>query len=413
MDQNLRYLLLIRTFAIAGQALALACMHGWFGVLLPLGEVAVILLVLSGLTLVSWRRHAHTKRAQERVFIVQLFADVAALAALVYVTGGSINPFVSLFILPIVFAAASMRPWPTTLVTLVAVGAYTGLMFFHRSLPGEHALHGDVQLHLWGMWYGFVLSAILVAYFVSRIARTLRSRDRALAAAREHAIRAERLVELGTLAAGTAHELGTPLATIAVIAGELEAEHRDDPNLGRSLRTLRDQVDRCRDALARLAFDAGELRADCGAALGIEEFFDAVVADWQALRPDVDVRYARNGPLPAPRVVVDRTLRQAIVNVLNNAADASVARVEIEGHWSAETLTLAVRDDGPGLSGEAQAHAGHTPYSGKPPGDGLGIGLLLAHSTLARLGGRIDFVRGEHGGTCARIEIPTRVLLAA
>jgi two-component system sensor histidine kinase RegB len=255
------------------------------------------------------------------------------------------------------------------------------------------------------MWYGFVLSAVCSAYFVARIARTLREHDLALARAREQALEAERVIALGTLAAGTAHELGTPLATMAILAKDLETDLASQPPLRQSISLLREQIQRCKASLARLAADAGELPADSGRPVPADEFLERLLLGWQREQPEVEVRIALEGPRPAPTILADRTLQQALSNVLNNAADASTVRVDVHGAWDLRAMWLDVRDDGPGINDKLRGQVGRRIVTTKGE-RGLGIGLYLAHSVLHRLGGHVDFRTPAGGGTEVHIEIP-------
>jgi two-component system sensor histidine kinase RegB len=259
------------------------------------------------------------------------------------------------------------------------------------------------------MWYGFMLSAGCIAYFVARIAATLRAHDRALALAREHALEAERIVALGTLAAGTAHELGTPLATMAILAKDLEPDLAGQPALQASVVTLREQIARCKESLARLAADAGELPADSGRPSTADEFLGSLLAEWRRQQADLDVTIAVDGPRPAPRILADRTLMQALFNVLNNAADASSRHVDARAAWDEQAMWLDVRDDGPGIDRAVREQVGRRIVSTKGE-RGLGIGLYLAHSVLSRLGGRVEFGTPPGGGTVVHVEIPLAAL---
>ena len=412
MNLTLKYLLLIRVFAIGGQAVALYLMQHVFGIDVPIIPVVVILGALTLFTFVSRRRLRRIEPIDQNVFVVQLLADIAALTFLIYYTGGPANPFTSLFLLPIVFAAAAISAGYTTLITLAAVCSYTLLMFFHRPIAQHHQDFTGVELHVWGMWYGFVLSAACVALFVARIARALREHDRALATAREEVLKSERMVTLGALAAGTAHELGTPLSTMAVIARELETDLAGDAQAMDSLRLLREQLARCKEILARLSSDTGQLQAGDGHQTTIPDYLDKLVSDWRRLRPEVDVRYEKTGPEQAPEIIADQTLSQAILNILNNAADATSEIVEVAASWNSEKIILEVSDQGPGIASDVHERLGDEVMSTKRDRGGIGIGLFLATSTLQRIGGRIDLDNTHHGGVRARIEIPIAPLSA-
>jgi two-component system, sensor histidine kinase RegB len=414
---RLTYLLLLRLFAVGGQLLALGLMVWVFELPLPWLPITVIISLLLIYTLFSWRHAREAKASSDGAIVRQLLADVGALSGVVYFTGGSANPFITLFLLPITFAAASLRPRHTWLIATTAIVAYTLLMFFHQPLLHQqhhhpaHAADG-FSLHLWGMWYGFIISAALLAFFVARIGTALRERDRALAAAREEALRGQQLVAMGTLAAGTAHELGTPLSTMAIVVNDLEHEYREQPQLAESLQLLRQQIARCKTVLARMAADAGELQADAGRQQPVDKYLKTLVAEWQQLRQDVELEQHWRGSEPAPAIITDRVLTQALLNVLNNAADAAISRVTIAATWSDDLLSLEVTDDGSGMDQDARLRAGVVPYSSKPAGEGLGLGLFLARTTLQRFGGRLELHDAPEGGVRVSIMLPLQPILA-
>jgi len=404
MSISLRYLLLIRLFAMTGLGIGLAVMHGVFDLRFPVAPVATAIAALAGFSLWSWSLLKRQASVSEGTLLVQLIADMAALAVVVYFTGGSVNPFIWLFILPVVFAAAGMRLGNAALVAVIAFGSYTALMFFHRPLT-EVNDHGEAaRLHLWGMWYGFAMSAALVAFFVARIARALRRQDQALAAAREERLRADQAIALGTLAAGTAHELATPLSTMVVLSRELEAEHGGDAALAADLALLRGQVDRCKAILDHMAADAGELQAREALAVELGDYLARVLDDWRLCRPETAVEIAWRGPRPACRIAAERTLTQALTNILQNAADAASAGVCVEAGWDAAALELCVTDDGPGVAPALERQLGHE--AGGTKRDGMGIGLLLAQTVVSRLGGAVSLRPRADSGTIAEIRIP-------
>ena len=411
----LRYVLLLRIFAIGGQIAALIAADHVLQITPPLLPVTLVILPLSLFTLLSWWRMktGHSKAVLDRTIFSQLFVDILALAVLLYFTGGSVNPFVSLFLLPVTVAAATLRPSYTWWIATAAAICYTGLMFIHLPAPQwGYADHHHFAFHLWGMWFGFVLSAAVVAYFVARMGSMLRAHDQELARARESALQANQLVALGTLAAGTAHQLGTPLATIAVLAKELEREFSSLPPLTQKLQLLRDQIRRCKEILSQMAIQAGQAKAEGGHLVTLDRYLEEVIAEWRGLRPEASVKTQWDGPRPAPPIVADRTLTQAILNVLSNAADVSVKAMEMNAHWEGDRLLIEIHDDGPGLPAASRDHIGQPFFTTKPPGKGMGLGLYLTQKTLERLGGRLEFSEGLRSGACARITLPLTLLLA-
>lgn len=401
----LRYLLQLRVLALVGQGLLLAAVALLAGAALPWAAVATILGGVAALTAVTaWRLRARGSLSQG-AFVAQLLVDILALAALVYFSGGSSNPLVSLFLLPVAVAAAALRARWTWLLVLVTGALYTALMYVHVPTHVWGHAHRGFEVHLWGMWFGFLLSAGLVAFFLTRIGHALRARDRALAATREQALKADQMIALGTLAAGTAHELGSPLATMAVITADLQAQHGGDPELAARLATLRRQVDRCKEILVRLAADAGQAQALGGSVRPVDDYLLEVTARWRERHPEARLECQWQGPRPAPRILGDKTLEQAIANVLTNAATASGAPVQVHGAWDAERLQLAVRDQGPGLEQGLEGRLGREPLTPRPDG-GLGWGLYLARATLERLGGRLDIRAGAPAGLVVTLTLP-------
>jgi len=403
--RNLRDVLTLRAIAIGGVALALGFAYPALGGRLPLPVIGVI-ASLAVFTLASGFRLARGAPVSERTFLVQLLADLVALAAIFYFTGGSSNPFVSLFILPITVAAATLGRRARWVTVGAAVAAYTALMFRHVPLPESGRPSFDFAVHVWGMWCGFVLSAGLVAFFVARIANALRAHDRDLSEAREQVLRADRWLALGTLAAGAAHELGTPLATMAVLTTELEKDPLTASEQIGTFRLLRRQIDRCKKILARMAVDAGEVQADEGRSVRIDRYLGGLLQQWQALRPNARLRSEFSGSEPAPRILADRTVDQAILAILDNAADASAHDVKLEACWDGGNLRIAVRDRGEGISTDVRRDAGHTIATTKAAEGGLGLGLFLARASLERLGGKIHLRDRQQGGVCAEITLP-------
>ena len=309
-------------------------------------------------------------------------------------------------------ATATLPPRLSWWVAGTAASCYTLLMFV--PMPAAMAHHGGdaFAFHIWGMWYGFLLSAVLVTLFVARIGATLRDHGQALAEAGERAVRDEQCLALGTLAAGTAHELGTPLSTMAVIAADLADEWQDTPDLAERLGVLRSQVERCKGILGRMAMDAGDLRADAGRRMALDAYLGELLDDWQALRPRVQVQAACSGPSPAPQIVAERALTQAIQNILNNAADASPQAVAVTAIWDATHLDVEVQDQGAGLAPSLAGRIGEPLGSASTGQGGLGLGLYLARTVLERLGGRVDLSPGQPSGVRAHIRLPLAPILA-
>lgn len=406
---NLQRVVMYRNLMVVAQ-LAAVVVAAVMNFALPLTRILAVIAMFIALNFVTWLRLRRIDSpVSERELLFHLLTDVVILGTLLYFTGGSTNPFVSLFLVPLTLAAASLPARYTWTVAGAALLCYSLLMEWYIPLSHKHG--ESFNLHVIGMWFGFVLSAVLISYFAVKMSATLREREQALAQAREDALRDERLVALGTLAAGAAHELGTPLATMAVLAKDLEQDCAALPAVAGSLAVLRGQIARCKDILSKLAASAGQSRAEAGRGDALDLYLAQLTAEWHSERPSVQLRQQWQGVRPAPHIIADQTLTHAITNVLNNAADASEQEVEVIGDWNERELRLEIRDRGAGLSDGAASHAGEPFFTTKPPGSGLGLGLFLAQSAIKRLGGSLQLSNRAEGGACARIVLPLSGLL--
>jgi two-component system sensor histidine kinase RegB len=363
----------------------------------------------AALNLVSLWWPRGSPRVGARELLAQLLVDVAWLTAISYFAGGSVNPLISLYLPLIAVGATVLPPLYAGFLAAICVACYTAVSLVHQDLPmGDHeqAFHA----HLFGMWLVFVCSAVVIAWFVVRLSLAIRRRDAALAAGREDALRNERIVALGNLAAGAAHELGTPLATLAVVAGELvrhpglPAEVRTDAEL------MRAQVLECKRIVTQLLDRAGSPRSEAARVAPIESWIEALVARWRLHRPGVVGSIDLRGPRPGPRIVVDETLDQALLNLFNNAADADPGTIEIGVDWTGSELQVAILDRGPGIAETVAARIGREPVTTR--GEGRGIGAVLAQTAIRRLGGDVSFGAREDGGAAVRLGLPLARLLA-
>jgi len=407
---DLKRIFVLRNFLLVTACLIVTLAHYSLALQLPLTHLTIIFLVLATFNTYTFMRMKHHPHISEPEFFTQLSVDVLFLTALLYFTGGATNPFVSLYLLPLAIIAATLRQKYAWLMAALSIACYTLLMFIYIPLPRigtEH--HSDFDLHTFGMWFGFLIGAGLIVFVVAKMANTLRDRERNLADAREKLLHDEHLVALGTMATGAAHELGTPLATMAVITKELEHDYTDSPVLLDKVKLLRQQIDRCKNTLAVLSDKAGQKKAESGGSYAIDQYLDNVMSQWRSMRPTAQVRYHWNGTQPVPRIVADKSLSQAFINLLNNAADASLNNVEVEGLWDANALIFEVRDRGTGFSHSITKHAGKPFFTTKP--DGLGLGLFLVQAVINRFGGSLKLLNRDDGGGCTRIELPLSKLL--
>lgn len=335
--------------------------------------------------------------------------DVVVLSWVLRTAGGVLNPASIFYLVHIVLAALVLgRGW-AWVITLLSVGGY-GILFLAppSELAAAGAMHPEVGLHVRGMWIAFAATALLVAILVSRLASMVERRDRALEALRERSTRDARLASLATLSAGAAHELSTPLGTIAVAARELEH------SLGRSssaevlddVRLIRDEVDRCRrildDMSARVSEPAGEMALRTTVASIARSAVAALGSDDRD-RVDLDVPEDLSVAWPSGVVV------RMLVNLIRNGLQAStgLSRVQIRVQPVSDgRVQLQVVDAGSGMSPSVRARVGEPFFTTKAAGSGMGLGLFVTQSAVDQLGGSLSIESQEGRGTTVTILLP-------
>jgi two-component system sensor histidine kinase RegB len=403
---NLGHLFWLRSLAIIGQLVTIAVVQNFVGVHLPLPAMLLVIgmeTVFNGLT---WLRVSRQRPESNLELFGQLWVDLGALSALLFLSGGTTNPFVSLY-LPSLAIAAAVLPWHLMLwLAAFAVACYAVLGF--DSVP----LNLDNPANLFeyyraGMWVNFTVSVGLIAWFVARMSRALRQRDAALGDAQQRLLRDERAVALGVQAATVAHEIGTPLCTIAMLSEELRDAARTDEGLApytADLELLEQQMTLCTSALARLRSRA----STPGSRQPVGEWLESFAQQWRLRHPHVN--FERLGTPPAEADLDDTVaVSQILTILLDNAARASRDHVTLAATLSQqdERIEFEVCDAGQGIPASLRGSLGAMPVDSTQGGHG--VGLYLAFSAAARLGGSIeltDVKETRPRGTRAVLRLP-------
>jgi two-component system, sensor histidine kinase RegB len=408
---NLHWLVQLHWWAILGQCIVVAAAEAWTPIGLPLVTLGglVILEIAGNIALGLWARQVKVTDASVAAV---MFIDIGALTVVLDLTGGAANPFSTLYLV-IVALAAVLLPlrWCWALMGASLLGFAT--LFVDDALEGStHHIHSDLDhaammdAHLRGMWIAFALAAVFVVFFVQRVSTALATREKELAYARTLAARREKLASLATLAAGAAHELSTPLSTIAVVAKELQKllGTKVPTEVGNDLQLVRDQVARCREILDRMAAHAGENAGEPLARFTVRSWIDSALEPFPArARVTVDAPGAEARIMGPPRALGD-TLRGLIKNAVQASPPGSqvTLRVVEEGG----RVRASVIDQGKGMTPDVLARVGEPFFTTKVPGEGMGLGLFLTRALAEQLGGAFQIVSRPGAGTEASIELP-------
>jgi two-component system sensor histidine kinase RegB len=407
---NMGLLVQLRWVAVAGQLLTIAITRFGIGAHLPLAELVAVPVVLALMNVATWALGRHRSGYSYLELLGALMLDVEALSWQLYFTGGATNPFIFLFLVQIMIGAILLPARWSGIVALIACCDVAFLTFNFRPLVlPPHLMATQFQLHLIGSLTCFVLIAMLLVYFVVRMDLNQRASTAALAALRQRAAEEQHIIRMGLLASGAAHELGTPMASLSVILGDM-AHHktvRADNELGEDIATMQTELARCKSIVSGILMSAGEVRGDNPQASSVRAFLGEIVADWQSrtITPvHFDDRFGEDVP-----IIADPALRQVIGNVIDNALEVSPAGVAIAAWREAEVLMIDVRDSGPGFTPNMLANYGR-PYLSTKGRDGGGLGLFLVVNVLRQLGGRVSVSNPPPRGALVRLSIPLPAL---
>ena len=397
----------MRTLALAAQVLLLAVVGLLLKVSLPWPVLTVILGALVLLNVITFIRLRQGHSVGSFEVAAQLFADLAAFTFVLYFTGGVTNPFVSLY-LPLLGLAAALLPWAQVAVlALFSVVAYTVLMGNYIPLVLANPDDG-VHFHLVGMWLNFLVSVLILVGFVARLSSSIRNRDQALGRAQQRLTSESRLAALGNQAASIAHQLGTPVSTIATIV----SDWKNDPAMQaqvREMNVLSAQVQSITDTLGQLRaqIEVNPRHNADAQMIKPSEWLQTTLGIWRTRNPQHEVRLMPSIASIAGEFKVRKELLElGLITLLDNAAQsqqrASVRDpLQVGMQCDHESLTLFVNDAGGGIDAELLPKIGQQLFQA----NGQGMGLFLLANLLEREGGKLS-LRNLNPGVCASLSLP-------
>jgi len=345
-----------------------------------------------------------------RTLGLSLAVDIVALTAVLALSGGPANPFTLLYLVQITLSAVVLSKAWTWFLGLLSIVGFGFLFVAHVTLPvleGHHAVQG-FSAHLFGMWIAFVAAALLITILIGRVSEALRAHETQVLRLQDQLNRQEKVTSIATLAAGAAHELGTPLSTIAVVAKELERYARANPgdaHVATEAQLIRSGVERCGEILRAMSAKGAQLSGETPQSILFEELLQQV----RGLFPEAQRSAIRTSPNTHSSAVLPvASVRQVLSALVKNGLDASAAGepVEISGAMFDGRVRFTIKDVGVGMPAEALKRVGEPFFTTKPAGRGMGLGTFLVRVFAENVGGSLTFDSEPGKGTTAILEWP-------
>ena len=403
---RLRTLVLIRWVAVIGQAGAVLVVHLGLGFDLPLAAVSAAIFVAAVTNVAMAIARPAQARLSDREGAIYFAFDILQLALLLFLTGGVQNPFAILLLAPVAIAASTLSGRSTLFLSLLALASICALAQFHLRLPWSG---GGVELpwvYQLGMAAALATATLFIAFYAWSLAHGQRRMSGALAETQASLAREYRLSALGGLAAAAAHELGSPLSTIAVVAHELKRAVPKDSPLAEDIALLVSQSDRCRNILAMLAERPEQSGGAPYERLPASALVEAALpASTVGGGPGVAVEFHRAPADTSPEPVLARApeVLHALGNLMGNARQFARTRVDVTTRWSANELSVAIEDDGPGFDPAVLGELGEPYLTTRRGGGHMGLGVFIAKTLLERTGAALAFANRPDGGAAIAI----------
>jgi two-component system sensor histidine kinase RegB len=404
------WILRLRYGMIAGEIALAAAISFGLRVSIPFPVLATVvgLQLLSNRALSRWQDRLLQKA--EHVVGALFCLDTLCLTLILAFTGGPANPFSLLYLVLITFSAVILHKAWTWALGILSMLCFGLLFWMSRNVPAlqEHLAPGELSLHLFGMWLAFGTAALLISFLIATVSAEARRKESELLMMQKRLTRNERLASLVTLAAGAAHEISTPLSTIAVIAKEIEREaalRAAETQIKEDAVLIRSQVDRCREILERMGAQGADPLGEAPQAVHVE----GLVARLRARFPEEQGRIHVEVPADLPAFVLPpNALVEALAALVRNALDATQndAPIRVEVQSDGESVRFAIQDQGTGMTPEVMDRVLEPFFTTKPAGKGMGLGAFLAHLFAQRLGGKLSFESKPGKGCTATMELP-------
>ena len=432
---NLRRLCWIRAIVLLFMSVAAFYGYIYLGIQSQLFSVGIVIGIQSFVTALTYLRLRSNRVVSETEFSTQLIIDVLFIFALAYFTGGATNPFISYFLVPLSIAAATLPKKYAAAIAGLSVGAYSVLLIAYQpldffshsaqsSIAMDHSQHlshsvipsanNSIEIatifnpHYLGMWFNFLVSAVLIAWFVSRMAEALRAQENAINLQREQQLYDEQILSIATLAAGTAHELGTPINSLSLLVDEMANDAAQSQHQQEDLALMQSQILQCRNSLKKLVHTAQQTQPGEKSSIHVTALVNACIEHWHPLRPEVTINNLFINHNIHAIIHCDESLSQALTNLFNNAANASPDSVAIDIQQHDDLVHIIISNKGKSIPDNILQQFNRQPLHERRDQNstGLGFGLFLSNASIHRHGGQLILRNIKGGGAEAIIQLP-------
>jgi len=397
-SKQIQLVLALRSAAIVVQFFLILFVNIGLSYELPWTPLFSVITLEIIFTFVSFVFYINKQQISQSALLVQICADILFLSLLLFFSGGATNAFVSLLLIPIAIAAVTLPPSLLALVALLAIASYSILLWF---LPMS-VMHGNMQGHFIGMGINFLFSALVVAIVVGKMARSINQRELAIAAYRENLLKQDQVTSIGVASAQVTHQLATPIATVQLLADELNEDFPDNAIIA----DMQSQLKRCSDSLEGFRAMVYSIKEQTSTSSTVNKLLDDILENIRVNYPDIDVELI-NKHQDDVTIMADAALLPAILNLINNAIRATKInysnKITLTSQVTSGNWQFIIRDYGLGFTLEKLKQLGIKPVSSE---QGLGMAVFLSHASLERLGGKLALTNHHQGGALVTLSLP-------
>lgn len=407
----------MRFAAISAQVLLILFAAFYLKILLPFFWLAVLVGLEIVFQVYSIHRVIRGALISTNEVLVQILFDSIVLAALVYFSGGPHNPFIYLLLLSIALATWMLRPRDLVIVAAMQLLLYSLLNLYQRPLAlGDNSPLASFHVHLMGMWINFTLTVVLIAFFGFLARQSMLQKEKQIQTLREKQLKDEQILSLGIMSASAAHELGTPLSTMAIVVDDLVHEKLPQ-SINEDMQLLAKQINNCRNIINSLSDKSQHIRnqlmrlplQSTPSSTSLKKQIQDLLENWLVYRPQIQLEQTWPQTQLLPEHNLPISVEQAVTNLLDNAADASLAngqqQMALNVAVDERQLIIEIKDLGEGITEDTRQLASTSIQETKKT-DGLGWGLFLSNVSIERVGGQVQLLPNQPSGTITRIEIP-------